>query len=53
MRGAFLRRILDAATRVLEFPNEVKKVAGLMHGHVNPCIQAEGGCFEHLLEIRQ
>jgi hypothetical protein len=24
-----------------------------MHGRVSPCIQAEGGFFEHLLEIRQ
>jgi hypothetical protein len=42
----------DAATRVLGFPNKVK-VAGLVHGYVSLCIQAEGGSFEHLLEIRQ
>jgi hypothetical protein len=49
----FPRRILDAATRVLEFPTEVKKVAGFLHVHVSLCIQAGGGSFEHLLEIRQ
>jgi hypothetical protein len=53
IRDAFPRRILDAATRVLDFPDEMKKVADLMHGHVSFCIQAEGGSFEHLLDIRQ
>lgn len=53
IRDAFPLRILDVATRVLDFPDEVKKVAGLMHGHVSLCIQAEGGFFEHLLEIGQ
>ena len=37
----------------LDFPNKVKKVAGLMHGCVSLRIQAESGSFEHLLEIRQ
>jgi hypothetical protein len=44
---------LDAATRVLDLPNKVKKVVGFMHGHVSLCIQAEGGSLGHLLEIRQ
>jgi hypothetical protein len=38
---------------VLDFPDNVKKVAGLMHGCVSLRIQAEGGSFEHLLEIQQ
>ena len=33
----------EECLRILNFPNKVKKVAGLMHGCVSLCIQAEAG----------